>query len=236
LVADLRTSDDLAAATGEHDLVVHAASTTHGAPGMLWSGNAVATRRLTTAAARTRTPVLYLSTTGVYGRSFGFFGDPSKIPRRPSSTLSVTRAAAEDYVLRHGGTVIRPHVVHGPGDHWVVPPLVQFMLTENAWLGSSEVRVAAITVRRLARGIAALIGRPQLRPILHAAEEHPVPVANLVRPAFEAAGRPLPKYSLSVDAAYDKLRTTGVSLNALSMLGRSSNMDAREFWGTGSNG
>ncbi|MBT1595667.1 NAD-dependent epimerase/dehydratase family protein [Curtobacterium flaccumfaciens] len=228
--ADLLTSDRLAWATGEHDFILHAASKTQGTPDLLWQANAVATQRLASAAARTRTPMLYISTTGVYGRSFGCFGDPSKIPRQPSSALSVARAAAEDHVLSGGGTVIRPHVVLGPGDRWVAPPLARFMLAEDAWIGSSDVRVAGITSRRLAQGVAALIGRASLSPVLHAAEEEPVSVADIVRPEFEAAHRPLPERTMTIDIAYNKLRATGVSRNALCMLGLSSSMDAREFW------
>jgi len=228
--ADLLTSDRLAWATGEHDFVLHAASTTQGTADLLWQSNAVATRRLAAAAACTGTPMLYISTTGVYGRSFGYFGDPSEIPRHPSSALSMARAAAEDHVLSGGGTVIRPHVVHGPGDRWIAPLLARFMLAEDAWLGSSDVRVAGITARRLAHGVAALIGRASLSPILHAAEEKPVSVADLVRPEFKAAHRPLPERTMTIDIAYNKLRAMGVSRNALCMLGRSSSMDAREFW------
>lgn len=232
LVADLRR-DDLRASLAEQDFVIHAASTTQGTASMLWRGNVDTTRRLVAAAARRDLPVVYISTTGVYGRSFGRFGDPDQMSRRPTSELSIARAAAEDAVLEAGGSVVRPHVVHGPGDRWVVPPLTGFMLRESAWLGGSNVKVAAISARRLAIGTVSLLDRATLPRALHAAEPAPVPVARLVRSAFRASGRPLPRRILSIEEAYERLQHTGVSRNALSMLGRASCMDSSDFWGQG---
>jgi len=229
VIADLRR-DDLSGPLAKQDFVVHAASATQGAASSIWQGNVDATRRLVAASARRNLRVLYISTTGVYGRSFGRFGDPSLMSRRPTSTLSIARAAAEDAVLEAGGTVIRPHIVYGPGDRWVVPPLTQFMLRESAWLGSPNVKVAAISARRLAAGTASLLDRATLPRVLHAAEPDPVSVANLVRSAFCASGQPLPQRVLSIDEAFQRLRHTGVSRNALCMLGQSSRMATSDLW------
>jgi len=231
VVADLR-HDDLRGLEG-YEVVVHAASTTAGSLESLWDGNVRATHRLTAAANRTETPVVYISTTGVYGQASGRFGNPNRMTRNPSSALSVARAAAEDVVLEAGGTVIRPHVIHGPGDRWVVPPLVQFMLAENAWLGGPDIAVAAISVQRLAVGVTDLIGRGHRPGVVHAAEIDPEPVLNLVRQPFRAASRPLPTAVRTVEQAYETLKYRGVSRNALSMLGVSSSMDTADFWGIG---
>lgn len=230
LVADLRSANLTEALRG-HDFVVHAASTTHGPAQSLWEGNVYATERLVDAARKLDVPTLYLSTSGVYGRSFGFFGDPTRMTRRPSSPLSQARAAAEDLVHQAGGTVIRPHVVFGDGDRWVAPPLARFMMREAAWLGSPDVRVAAISTHRLAEGITALLGRPSLPSILHASEPAQVTVESLIAGLFRAAQTPLPTRSLAVDAAFAKLHGQGVTLNALRMLGLPSRMDSEEFWG-----
>lgn len=230
VVGDLREFD-LQPHVDASDVVVHAATVTSGTADDLWAGNAGTTRRVADAAARAGARLLYLSTTGVYGRSFGTFGDPLRIPRRPGSPLSVARAAAEDLVFDVGGSVIRPHVVHGPGDRWVVPKLAGFMLARNAWLGGPDVQVAAVSTASLARGIVALLDRQVLPRALHAADPSPTPVADLVRPYFLAAGRRLPRVALSVDEAMEALGPLGLSRNALSMLGRSSRMVTDEFWG-----
>ncbi|MFJ4295641.1 NAD-dependent epimerase/dehydratase family protein [Curtobacterium sp. NPDC089689] len=229
VVGDVRTCD-LRPHVDAADYVVHAASVTIGTPQDLWLGNVLAASRVAEASASSGTRLLYLSTTGVYGQSFGRFGDPASMQRRPSSPLSTARAAAEDKVLAAGGSVIRPHVVHGPGDRWVVPPLARFMLEEDAWLGGPEVAVAAITAQRLAHGIAALLTRPALPAALHAAERVPKPVADLVEPFFRSAGRSLPARVLTIDEAAARLGPQGVSRNALNMLGRSSSIDADAFW------
>lgn len=226
--ADLRY-DPLLPAVDGHEVVIHAASVTAGSETEMWDGNVVATQRLMRAATTAGARVISISTTGVYGRSSGTFGNPLHIRRTPTSALSRSRAAAEDAVFDADGTVIRPHVVFGPGDRWVVPPLMHFMGAQNAWLGGADIAVAAISTRRLAEGTAALLHRP-LPAVLHAAEPEPVPVADLIRPAFTASGAVLPTRVFSVAAAHTRLRRFGVSLNALRMLGESSRMDSGTFW------
>lgn len=232
VVADLRDADLRPHAEG-CDFIVHAASVTSGSPEDLWAGNALVARRAATAAAACGAKLLYLSTTGVYGKSFGHFDDPKLMPRFPASPLSVARAAAEDSVLDVGGTVIRPHLVYGPGDRWAVSQLAAFMLAEDAWLGGTDVTVAAISVNRLAQGTVALLDRPTLPAALNAADPQPQPIADLVRPYFVAANRDLPTRVLSIDDAMMRLGRLGVSRNAVSMLGRSSHMNADAFWGEG---
>lgn len=229
VVGDLRTVD-LRPHISAANVVVHASTVTTGTTGDLWSGNVLATERVAAAAADSGARLLYLSTTGVYGKSFGRFGDPLRTPRRPTSQLSTARAAAEDVVFAAGGTVVRPHVVYGPGDRWVVPPLATFMLEEDAWLGGTDVAVAAITAQRLARGIAALLKRPTLPSALHACERRPKPVADLIAPYFRAAGKALPSRILTIDEALSRLGPRGVSRNAVSMIGRSSSIAPDGFW------
>jgi nucleoside-diphosphate-sugar epimerase len=211
------------------DAIVHAASRTSGTVNQLWEGNVEATERLVVAAQRRRVPVLYVSTTGVYGRSSGAFGDPERILRTPTSELSKSRAAAEDIVLEAGGTVLRPHVVHGPGDRWIAPPLARLMTSLDAWIGGPTVRVAAITARRLGEAVAAILGG-DLPPMLHAAEVEPLSIAAIVAPhLYERSATPITQ-TMSVDEAWSVIRYHGVSRNALEMVSIESAMDSAPLW------
>lgn len=211
------------------DSVVHTASRTSGSEAEVWAANVDATKNLVRAAAKHGIPVLYVSTTGVYGHSAGWFGDPATMTRSPSSALSQARAAAEDIVLQAGGTVLRPHVVYGVGDRWVVPPLVELMQRAHAWIGEPDIHVAAIDVNRLAAAVLGVLGKAA-PPVMHAAEPGPVSIRDLVAPVFHARGREVPTESVSVDAAHALVKRLGVSRNALQMVGANSAMDSSPLW------
>jgi len=230
-VGDLLDPDfDVDALVDGFDMVLHATSTTDGSKAEVWDGNVEPARRISAAASRSGARLVYISTTGVYGRSFGSFEDANQIPRRATSALSRARVAAEDHVFGAGGTVIRPHIVYGDGDRWVVPQLVRSMLALEAWIGSSDIAVAAISVERLAAATAALLHR-NLPPALHAAETSPVTIRSLIEPEFQRLEKPLPQRSLLLDEARERLRHLGVSENALAMVGAPSNVNAAAFWG-----
>jgi len=212
------------------DVVIHAASRTSGSESELWTANVDATRNIVQAAAEQAIPLLYVSSTGVYGHSAGWFGDPASMKRSPSSPLSRARAAAEDIVLQTGGTVLRPHVVYGAGDSWVVPPLVELMRRADAWIGGPDIHVAAIDAKSLAAAVVGLLGKPTPS-VMHAADTHPVPIRALVSPVFHSRGWELPTQSISVDTAYELVKSLGVSRNAVQMVGANSAMDSRPLWG-----
>lgn len=228
ICGDLLT-DDAAPFVAGVDTVVHAASRTSGSDAELWAANVDATRNLVWAAAEQEIPVLYVSTTGVYGYSAGWFGDPATMTRSPSSALSRARAAAEDIVLQSGGTVLRPHVVYGVGDRWVVPPLVELMQHARAWIGGPDIHVAAIKVDRLAAAVMGVLSKAA-PPVMHAAEPGPVAIRDLVSPVFRARGWELPTESVSVDAAHTLVKSLGVSRNAVQMVGANSAMDSSPLW------
>jgi len=228
ICGDLVTDDARRFVAGV-DVVVHAASRTSGSDAELWAGNVIATRNLVHAAAEHGIPVLYISSTGVYGHSAGWFGDPAAMTRNPSSALSRARAAAEDIVLQAGGTVLRPHVIYGVGDKWVVPPLVELMRRARAWIGEPDIHVAAIEVHRLASAVAGVLGQAT-PPVMHAAEPDPVAIRDLVAPVFRARGWDLPTESVSVDAAHKLIAPLGVSRNAVQMVGANSAMDSTPLW------
>lgn len=80
-------------------------------------------------------------------------------PAKPASAVSVSRAEGEQMLLGAGATVIRPNLVWGAGDRWVVPTLAR-SLTEEGTIRSWRARVSAVNVRDLASGICGLVSAP----------------------------------------------------------------------------
>lgn len=117
------------------DVLVHAASRVDGTLNECAAVNVRGTRTLLRAAAGEGVGrVIYISTTGVY--EDGVHRGPAEdaLPTRPASPASVTRLRAEKEVLAAGGTVIRPHLVYGAGDRWVVPAVAGLLRSVPAWI------------------------------------------------------------------------------------------------------
>ncbi|GAA4267895.1 NAD(P)-dependent oxidoreductase [Frondihabitans peucedani] len=70
----------------------------------------------------------------------------------PQSAASRTRAEAESIVLGAGGVVLRPNLVYGAGDRWVVPGLARLIAAGDE-AGRSSALVSTIHVRDLARAV-----------------------------------------------------------------------------------
>ena len=227
LTADVRRlrSDltDLAALRGVCegiDAVVHAASYVGSDPHRCEQVNHLGTQNLLTEAARSGVErVLYVSTAAVYGN-----GPHSRLPeealtRAPVSPASASRAAAEDEVLAYGGTVVRPHLVYGHGDKWVVPTLTALLAVLPGWIDGGGARISMIGVHELARLIAALTATPPPpRTVYHA--NHPEPV--MVRALGESLGRtlgiPTPRSSCPRDRLADIALPPGLRLRHLQMI------------------
>ncbi|MEU7722217.1 NAD-dependent epimerase/dehydratase family protein [Streptomyces tibetensis] len=125
--------------------------------------------------------VLLLSTAAVYGA-----GPHSGIPvdgvePAPVSAASATRLAAERLVRAVGGTVLRPGLVLGRGDRWVVPALAELAARVPARWDGGRGRLSLVDVRDLARLIAALTRAGRLPGgVHHASHPEPVRVADLL--------------------------------------------------------
>jgi nucleoside-diphosphate-sugar epimerase len=173
------------------DVVVHAASYVGPDPDLCDRVNHAGTARLLQQARRAGVPVfVYVSTAAVYGR-----GPHSNLPEdavtpQPQSPVSSSRLAAENLVRAAGGLVVRPHLVYGAGDRWVVPTLARLLPILPAWIGHGTARMSMIRVDDLAR----LIGELALHPPGNSAgaayhANHPEPA--VVREVGEALRRHL---------------------------------------------
>lgn len=136
--------------------------------------------------------IVHLSTAAVYGpgphRGIGV----GEVLERPVSVASRTRLAGEAHTLAAGGVVLRPHLVLGEGDRWVVDALAELVERVPARWDSGRARLSVVAVQDLARLISRLACAPEPVPggVYHAS--HPEPVRNRDLLAVLARGGVLP--------------------------------------------
>ncbi|MGW2212477.1 NAD-dependent epimerase/dehydratase family protein [Streptomyces sp. NPDC001781] len=137
---DLTDPASLRGACAGVDAVLHCAGMIGGDAELLRQANDLGARALADEVRHAGVArFVYLGTAAVHGR--GPFRDvrPGEVPVAPASDTSRTRAAAEEHVLAAGGTVLRPHLVHGRGDRWVIPGILALLRTlgglPDGWAG-----------------------------------------------------------------------------------------------------
>ncbi|MEU7187789.1 NAD-dependent epimerase/dehydratase family protein [Streptomyces sp. NPDC039022] len=122
--------------------------------------------------------IVQLSTAAVYGAGPHAGPGVGKVEPAPVSPASRTRLAAERPVLEAGGTVLRPGLVLGAGDRWVVPALAELLhRVPGRWDGGRGL-LSVVAVEDLARLFVRLALAPEGGPggVYHAS--HPTPVRN----------------------------------------------------------
>ncbi|MEV7046355.1 NAD-dependent epimerase/dehydratase family protein [Amycolatopsis sp. NPDC051061] len=113
----------------------------------------------------------------------------------PASATSRSRLAGERLVLAAGGTVLRPHLVHGTGDRHLVPALARWIRAVPAWAAGGAARTSLVAVADLAAAIVELALNP--RPagageVFHVADPRPVRMRHLVTAVCELLDLPVP--------------------------------------------
>ena len=118
-------------------------------------------RALAAEATRSRVPrIVHLSTCAVYGTGPHRGIDVNQVPPAPVSAASRSRLAAESALLQAGAAVLRPGLVLGAGDRWVVPALAELTQRVPARWDGGRGRLSVVAVPDLAR----LIGHAALQP------------------------------------------------------------------------
>ncbi|MEV6739402.1 NAD-dependent epimerase/dehydratase family protein [Streptomyces sp. NPDC051104] len=232
--ADLTDPDSLRGVCEGVDVLLHCASYIGTAPEANESVNARGTRNLLAEAHRAGVPrIVYVSTASVYGRGTFRGAGPGQLVRNPGSPTSLSRAAAEDAVLEAGGVVLRPHLVYGPGDTWVVPGMVRLLRALPGTVEGWSARMSVISVRDLARLVvgSGLASAADLTSITYHAA-HPVPVTSetLLRAAAVCASLTWPQRRLSVTEARELLAADSQSSRALDMLRTDHWFDGMPLW------
>jgi nucleoside-diphosphate-sugar epimerase len=192
------------------------------------------TRALLAEAARSGVRrVVQLGTAAVYGDG-PHRGDAEGRPAEaPVSATSATRLAGERLVLAAGGTVVRPYLVYGEGDRWVVPSVLRLLGALPHWVDGGATRVSMISAPALAAALAelALAPAPPAGRVLHAAHPEPVRVRDLITTVCAALDLPLPAGDISLAEARDRL-TDPAARRPLDLLAHDHWYDSSRLWST----
>ncbi len=171
--ADLEQPETLRGACGGATALVHLASYIGPDPGRCQRVNEEGGDALAAEAARCLVPrLVHLSTAAVYGRGPHQGIDVDEVPPEPVSPASRSRLAGEAAFRRAGATVLRPGLVLGPGDCWVVPALAELAARVPARWDGGDHRLSVVAVHDLARLIAEVALRDGALPGVHHAS-HP---------------------------------------------------------------
>ncbi|WP_405582908.1 NAD-dependent epimerase/dehydratase family protein [Streptomyces sp. NBC_01092] len=217
---DLADRESLRGICDGVDVVLHCASHIGGDERSTETVNDHGTRALVEEASRAGVGrVVYVSTAAVYGRG-PFTGVlPGKLPPAPASPTSRSRAAAELHVLDAGGVVLRPHLVLGAGDRWVVPGLAALLGVLSAGLKECAARHSVVDVRALGRAVvAAGLSERDLAGAHHVNHPEPVDSSELLGAVADRVGLPLPGAALDIDEARTRLAGQPRTLHHLGML------------------
>jgi nucleoside-diphosphate-sugar epimerase len=120
--------------------------------------------------------IVHLSTAAVYGAGPHRGSAVGEVDPVPVSTVSRSRLLGEAHALAAGAVVLRPGLILGTGDRWVVPALADTLARVPARWDGGRALLSLVDVGDLARLVVALLRAPATgRGVVHHAS-HPVPV------------------------------------------------------------
>ncbi|MFJ4083985.1 NAD-dependent epimerase/dehydratase family protein [Streptomyces iakyrus] len=217
---DLSAPPSLRGVCADTDVLVHCATQVGGDPETVQAVNDHGTRALVEEAVRAGVRrIVYVSTAAVHGRGPFRGVRPAEAPVAPASPTSRTRAAAERYVLDAGGLVLRPHLVYGEGDRWVIPGLVWLMRELSATLTGCEALQSMIDVDTLGRAVvAAALSPVPGGGVHHVNHPEPVAVADLLAAVSRELGEPGGGAAVDVATALDRAAGSPPALHHLGVL------------------
>ncbi|MGN8048180.1 NAD-dependent epimerase/dehydratase family protein [Curtobacterium sp. 22159] len=231
-IGDVQDPVAVAGAVEGCDAVVFAASYTGDDAELARGTNTIGAATVFAQAARSGiTRSVSVSTTAVYGKPGGIYGTASTVPTAPMSAASRTRLEAEGSALAAGAAVVRPHVVYGAGDRWVVPALARIVRTTGLWPGPPATTVSGIHVHDLAALVTGLVLTGAASgEVLHATSREPVDFRALVDPVLLAAGvEPSPRHA-SVEAVVEAMGSPALNARRLDLVGAASEHDSSDAW------
>ncbi|MEU7513013.1 NAD(P)-dependent oxidoreductase [Streptomyces sp. NPDC042898] len=164
-----------------------------------------------------------LSTAAVYGNGPLRELREGGVEPRPVSPTSRSRLRGEQFVLRAGGAVLRPYLVYGTGDRWVLPALLRVVRALRSGLPERGAAMLSLTeVGDLAASLAHMaVSTPPRRAagVFHACPSRPVSLRELVVGAHRHLGFPLVAGEQSFESARGELVRAGCDAHLLDLFG-----------------
>lgn len=178
---------------------------------------------------------VYVSTASVYGAGPHRGANEHALMPKPASAASSSRLKAEQAVLAAGGTVLRPHLIHGVGDVWFIPTFVRLLTQLPAWPSGATSRSSMIAVRDLARCVASLVTAPEATDrarVYHVAHPRPVSMDQVLFALHRRLGLRLPRRDMSLQEHRAQLgrTTTDVSDHQYALLTQDHWYDSDALW------
>lgn len=192
VLGDLTAEESLRELVAGSDVLIHLASFIGSDESRCAQVNVQGCAALMAAAQRAGVKrIIQLSTAAVYGMGPHRGIEVNEVAPAPVSPSSRTRLEGEGEALAAGGTVLRPGLVLGRGDRWVVPAYAELLQRVPARWDGGRGLLSLVDVGDLARLITSLacLAEPP-RGIYHAS--HPDPVSNGDLLAALAAHQVLP--------------------------------------------
>ncbi|MGW0855016.1 NAD-dependent epimerase/dehydratase family protein [Streptomyces sp. NPDC002690] len=178
-----------------------------------------------------------LGTAAVYGN--GPFRDLAEgaVEPRPVSPTSRSRLSGERFALEAGGAVLRPYLVYGTGDRWVMPALLRMLRALPSGLPERGAALLSLTeVGSLAGSLADMAvagGARRAGGVFHACPSRPVSLRELVAAAHRHIGFPLVSGDQSFEQARQALVAAGCDSHILDLLGVDHWLDASRLGAVG---
>ncbi|MFG2903042.1 NAD-dependent epimerase/dehydratase family protein [Streptomyces zaomyceticus] len=176
----------------------------------------------------------HLSTAAVYGLGPYRGITVDEVAPAPVSPASRTRLAGETHALAAGASVLRPGLVLGAGDRWVVPALAELLDAVPALWDGGRARISLVEVEDLARLIVrtGLTGALPAGRIWHAGHPEPVTLAAFVDALAREGIVAAPERTLPPAACLELLRAsdTRLSPRQFSLFAEDFWFDSREVW------
>ncbi|MEZ2390047.1 NAD-dependent epimerase/dehydratase family protein [bacterium RCC_150] len=229
--ADISVQGSLLPFLAEADVVVHAASYVGSDAGRARETNETGTANVVEQCRDSGARLIYVSTCSVYGTGPHRGLREGGVEYRPASAASASRRRAEEMVLDYGGEVVRPNLVFGEGDRWLIPGILKMLDAAGGWPGDGSALLSVISVESLGKLIAGLaLGARQAGQSFHAAFPDPVPVSLLLNTVVHAFGRDPVEFLGDDPAAARALEHAGFSRHQIDLVTSDHWYSSKRIW------